>query len=227
MSQAKSRERKGATTLLLVRHAETQCNVEVRLSGWTDSELTERGLEQTRRLAEHFKRAHEGSVAIYASPLARARAAAEAICSLTGHELVLDPDLREMHFGELEGRRLTELQLERAELLAQNEELDGAFSWPGGESREGFAVRVRRSIDRIAARHAGEIVAVITHGGVISTFLACLHGEGAGAWRNWLVKNASLTEVRWDPVLGSGVMLRQSDDAHLGELRAEKAWGER
>ncbi len=216
-----------ATTLLLVRHAETQCNVEVRLSGWTESSLTERGLAQTLRLADYFHRAHATSAAIYASPLSRARAAAEAIGSLTGHEIVFDPDLREIHFGELEGRRLVEVQLERADLLARNEELEGHFSWPGGESRTGFADRVRRSIDRIAARHAGATVAVVTHGGVISTFLACLHGQGAGAWRNWLVKNASVTEVRWSASTGSGVLVRQSDDDHLGELRAEKAWGER
>src|SRR4051794_29059457 len=94
------------TTLLLMRHAETECNVASRLSGWTDSHLSQRGEAQVELLAAHFNRAHADVVAIYASPLVRTRRTAEAIARLTGHELVFDLDLREMHFGDLDGQPL-------------------------------------------------------------------------------------------------------------------------
>src|SRR5207253_2117480 len=90
------------TVLLLVRHAQTVDNVANRLSGWTDSDLTPLGEAQVALLADHFNRAHGHTAAIYASPLIRARRTAEAIGALTGRDPVFDPDLREMHFGELD-----------------------------------------------------------------------------------------------------------------------------
>ena len=57
-------------------------------------------------------------------------------------------------------------------------------------------------------------------GGVISTFLTIVHGQPPGLWREWLVSNASLTEVAWDPVAERGRLLRRGDDAHLAELNA-------
>ena len=62
-----------ATTLLLVRHAETEDNVSMRLSGWTDTDLSPRGEDQIERLADHFNRQHGHIEALYSSPLIRAR----------------------------------------------------------------------------------------------------------------------------------------------------------
>ena len=205
--------------LLLVRHAETVDNVAVRLSGWTDSELSPLGERQVRLLADHFNRAHGHAAAIYASPLIRTRRTAEAIGALTGHVPVFDPDLREMHFGELDGMPYDEVKERYAELLAGDEDPDDqGFGWPGGETRAAFVERVRRVMDRIAGAHSGEHVAVVTHGGVISFFLAIVHDQPPSEWRQWLVGNASLTEVAWDPASGRGRLLRRGDDAHLAAL---------
>ena len=162
------------------------------------------------------------AAAIYASPLARTRRTAEAIARLTGHRPIFDADLREMHFGELDGQPLEALRTGYAELLRLDESLDEDFSWPGGESRNAFTARVRGVIDRIASAHPGQTVAIVTHGGVISTFLTIIHGQPPGLWREWLVNNASLTEVAWDPAAGVGALLRRGDDAHLAELLAEE-----
>lgn len=212
-----------ATTLLLVRHAETGDNVSVRLSGWTDSDLSPRGEEQVRLLADHFNRAHGHAAALYSSPLTRARRTAEAIGALTGHTPVLLDDLREMYFGDLDGRPFEELRSAYAEFLAGDEDAElEDFMWPNGESRSGFTARVRRVIDEIATAHPGEPVGVITHGGVIAVFLTILHGESPARWRKWVAPNASLTEVLWDPANQTGAVLRHGDAAHLAELTAEE-----
>lgn len=213
-----------ATTLLLVRHAETEDNVHVRLSGWTDADLSPRGEEQVRLLAEHFNRAHAHVAAIYASPLTRARKTAEAIGALTGQTPRLLDDLREVYFGELDGLPFEELKESYGHLLEADEdaELDD-FVWPNGESRSGFTARVDRVLNRIALVHPGEAVAVVTHGGVIATFMTLLHGESPARWRRWVVPNASLTEVAWDPRTGRGALIRHGDAAHLAELTAEEA----
>ena len=141
-----------STTLLLVRHAETDDNVNMRLSGWTDTDLSPRGESQVELLADHFNRAHGHVEALYSSPLLRARRTADAIGALTGHTPILLDDLREMYFGELDGRPFEELREAYAHLLEadENSELED-FVWPSGESRSGFTQRVLRVINHIAA----------------------------------------------------------------------------
>jgi broad specificity phosphatase PhoE len=208
-----------ATTLLLVRHAETQDNVQMRLSGWTDTDLSPRGEQQLELLADHFNRHHRHIDALYCSPLRRARRTAEGIGALTGHTPIELDDLREMFFGELDGRPFEELREAYAQLLEadENSEIDD-FMWPSGESRTGFTSRVLRVTNGIARRHPGGLVGIVTHGGVIATLMTLLHGESPARWRKWVVPNASLSEILWDSSLGTGALVRHGDASHLEAL---------
>ena len=208
-----------ATTLLLVRHAETEDNVSMRLSGWTDADLSARGESQIALLADHFNREHGHIDALYASPLIRARRTAEAIGALTGHTPILMDDLREMYFGELDGRPFEELREAYAHLLEadENSEIED-FVWPSGESRSGFTARALRVTNEIARRHPGGLVGVVTHGGLIATLMTILHSESAAKWRKWVVPNASLSEVLWDAWTETGALLRHGDATHLAAL---------
>ena len=128
----------------------------MRLSGWTDTDLSLRGESQIELLAEHFNRAHGHIEALYASPLIRARRTADAIGLLTGHAPVLLDDLREMYFGELDGRPFEELKEAYAHLLQADEDSEiEDFMWPSGESRSGFTSRVLRVINGLARRTRG------------------------------------------------------------------------
>jgi broad specificity phosphatase PhoE len=213
-----------ATTLLLLRHAETHDNVDMRLSGWTDTDLTPRGESQIQLLAEHFNRHHGHADALYSSPLIRARRTADAIGALTGHQPILLDDLREMYFGELDGHPFEELREAYAHLLAadENSELKD-FVWPSGESRSGFTARVLQVTNHIAHRHPGRAVGVVTHGGVIATLLTILHAESPANWRKWVVPNASLSEVIWDADAQRGALIRHGDATHLEPLMAFEA----
>jgi broad specificity phosphatase PhoE len=207
------------TTILLVRHAETDDNVSMRLSGWTDTDLSVRGESQIELLADHFNREHAHIDALYASPLIRARRTAEAIGGLTGHTPILLDDLREMYFGELDGRPFEELREAYAHLLdADENSAIEDFMWPSGESRSGFTARALRVTNHIARRHPGRAVGVVTHGGLIATLLTILNGESAANWRKWVVPNASLTEIQWDATTSSGALLRHGDASHLAAL---------
>jgi broad specificity phosphatase PhoE len=209
------------TTLLLVRHAETEDNANMRLSGWTDTDLSERGESQVELLAGHFNREHGHIEALYSSPLIRARRTAEAIGALTGHAPILLDDLREMYFGELDGRPFEELREAYAHLLEadENSEVED-FVWPSGESRSGFTQRVLRATNAIARRHAGRAVGVVTHGGFIATLLTLLNGESPARWRKWVVPNASLSEILWDHAATTGALVRHGDASHLEALSA-------
>src|SRR6185437_6606991 len=89
------------TTLLLVRHGETDWNAERRYQGHADVPLNDRGVEQARELAEQL--AGERIDAIYSSDLSRAHATAEIVGERLGVPVVTDPDLREIDVGAVEG----------------------------------------------------------------------------------------------------------------------------
>lgn len=135
------------TTLLLVRHGETDWNAESRLQGHTDRPLSDYGRRQARRLADEL--ADEPLDAIYASDLERARETAEIVGERLGLPVVLDPDLREKDWGTWEG--LTPVERDRVELV--------------GESTEAHQERILFALARIAETHPGERVLVVTHGG--------------------------------------------------------------
>jgi broad specificity phosphatase PhoE len=135
------------TTLLLVRHGETDWNAEGRLQGHTDRPLSEFGGRQTRRLADDLE--DEELEAIYSSDLSRARETAEIVGERLGLPVVLDPDLREKDWGTWEG--LTAVERDRVEFV--------------GESTEAHQERILRALQRISERHPGGRVLVVTHGG--------------------------------------------------------------
>jgi broad specificity phosphatase PhoE len=135
------------TTLLLVRHGETDWNADGRLQGHTDRPLTDFGRWQAQQLAGELE--SEELEAIYSSDLARARETAEIVGERLELPVVLDPDLREKDWGTWEG--LTAVERDRVEFV--------------GESTEEHQERVLGALRRIAERHSGGRVLVVTHGG--------------------------------------------------------------
>jgi broad specificity phosphatase PhoE len=157
------------TTLLLVRHGETDWNAERRWQGHADVPLNERGREQARALAEEL--AGEEIDAIYASDLSRARDTAEAVGARIGVPVITDPDLREIDVGPIEG------------LTA--EESKGFPDWQG-EPKDAHAQRILDALQRIAERHPAERVLVFTHGGSMRRVHEHLGLEG-GPFENCVV----------------------------------------
>ena len=158
------------TTLLLVRHGETDWNAERRWQGHADVPLNDRGREQARALAEQL--AGEQIDAIYTSDLSRARVTADAVGTRLGVEVVTDPDLREIDVGAIEG-----LTAEEAK----------AFEGWQGEPIEAHAERVLRAVQRIAERHPDGRVLVVTHGGSMRRIHEHLGLDGRGPFDNCVV----------------------------------------
>jgi broad specificity phosphatase PhoE len=159
------------TTLLLVRHGETDWNADGRLQGQTDRPLNDFGRRQARTLAEQL--AGEELEAIYSSDLSRARETAEIVGERLDLPVELDPELREKDWGTWEG--LTAVERDRVEFV--------------GESAEEHRERTLRALRRIAERHPGDgRVLVVTHGGSIRRVQTAVLGlalpvvENCGRW---------------------------------------------
>jgi broad specificity phosphatase PhoE len=119
--------------------------------------------------------------ALYASPLERALATANAIA--VGRDLTanLVEALREIDFGEVDGLAFAEYPAKLREALLSR---PASVAFPGGESFTDVRGRATRAVDEIAARHSGGTVAVVTHAGPIRALLAQWLGiDGDGAFR--------------------------------------------
>ena len=159
------------TTLLLVRHGETDWNAVGRLQGQTDRPLNDYGRRQAQQLAAGL--ADEALEAIYSSDLARARATAEIVGERLGLPVALDADLREKDWGTWEG--LTAADRDRVEFV--------------GESTQAHQERILRALRRVAERHPGDgRILVVTHGGSMRRIQTAALGlalpvvENCGRW---------------------------------------------
>lgn len=150
------------TKLYLVRHGQTDWNLEGRWQGHIDVPLNEVGRRQAAQIARQL--AGEGLEAIYSSDLGRARQTANAIARETGLPVQIDPRLREIHQGEWQGMLATEIHA-RYEAAFRQRRLDpSGFAPPGGETAVQVKDRVLSAVLDICRRHPTQRVALVSHG---------------------------------------------------------------
>ena len=149
------------THLGLLRHGQTDWNINFLLQGVTDIPMNQTGIEQVK-LAAKAIRAEDWDV-VLTSPLSRARQTAEIIASQHGYtEIIEQESLIERSFGEAEG-------LSHEKWRAKYSNLDVI---PGGESRTQLAERSRLLLETISQELAGKRVLAISHGALIRTLIA-------------------------------------------------------
>jgi 2,3-bisphosphoglycerate-dependent phosphoglycerate mutase len=149
--------------IVLVRHGETDWNLERRYQGHLDPPLNAAGRAQSEQLAREL--AGEAFDAIYSSDLSRALETAEIVGARLGLPVATDPGLREVDLGSWAG-------LTRAQVL----ERFGESPTHDGETRREHTGRVVEAVRRIAARHPTGSILVITHGGSIRAIEAAATG---------------------------------------------------
>ncbi|TMS59432.1 histidine phosphatase family protein [Imbroritus primus] len=164
-----------STRLLVIRHGETAWNRERRWQGHLDIDLNARGAVQAASLGPAL--AHEPLDAVYASDLQRARKTAEGMSHGRGLPVHLDPALRERAFGAFEGMLHGEVEAADPAGYARWRAHDLDYGPPGGETLADFHRRVLDAVTAIARRHLGQVVAIVTHGGVLD----CLYRAASGA----------------------------------------------
>lgn len=177
--------------LLLIRHGETTWNAERRTQGQLDAPLSPLGREQAGRLAERLRA--EPMAAIYASDLGRAMDTAGPIAAAHGLPVEPAPALREAKFGDWEGLVLTEVRDRWGEDLRRWWREPHRYHAPNGESLDEVAGRVTALLLDLLARHDGQTVAVVGHGGSLRAGLLTLLDLPLAAFRRFWLDNASLT----------------------------------
>jgi broad specificity phosphatase PhoE len=178
--------------LLLARHGQTVDNANGLILGRRDPELSELGEQQAARLAVQARA--RGVVAIWCSPLMRARQTA----SVVGHELGVEPavvdDLIESARGDWEGVSQTVLAQREPELFAAFEAGDPDFAFPQGESIRSQVLRTRRALALVAEGPQPSLV--VAHAGTIrAAFIA----TGRPVPPERALANGEAVALDWEP----------------------------
>lgn len=182
-----------ATRIIAIRHGETDWNAASRIQGQLDIGLNDAGRWQARRLAEVL--ADEALDAVYSSDLARARETAQAVAVNAGLDVRTDAGLRERGFGVFEGLTFAEIEQRFPEPARRWRQRDAGFGPEGGETLTAFYSRAVASVTALAAKHRGQHIAIVAHGGVLDALYRAASRVALDAPRTWQVGNASINRL--------------------------------
>lgn len=178
------------TRLIVVRHGETQANLDGRWQGHTDSPLTKTGIAQAEAVAQRLKRGRFSQ--LYSSDLGRARQTAQIIAHRTGHEIILDEHLRERHLGIFQGLTRAEMEARYPDEWHLYRTTGPDYVIPGGESARQRFERSTSRLREIALDHPGETGVIVTHGGVLNGLLRHTLDISLETPRRFRIWNASI-----------------------------------
>ena len=199
--------------LLLARHGQTEWHSDNRYVSRTDIALTATGLSQARALAHRAER--EKVDLVLSSPLARALLTAKPAAAARNLEPETDERLRELDFGEWEGRTLSEIREEDPESVKRFEE-SAEHGFPSGEPLHEGAERVLDVFAELSRSHAGGTVLVVAHNTLLRLALCRMLCVELGQYRRLLprVLNGALSEVRFSE--SGGALYSFNDTGGLG-----------
>lgn len=178
------------TRIDLVRHGQTDWNLERRIQGSSDIPLNDTGREQAREVGRQLARRvrRGGWTTVYASPLSRARETAELIAAELGLAAPTAlPGLEERSYGAAEGMNAVEIA------AAFGDDWDGV---PGWEPNELVIARALPPLAALAEAHPGARVLVVTHGAVIGSIVRHVTAEERPR-RGEVIDNGSIHEFAY------------------------------
>jgi probable phosphoglycerate mutase len=210
------------TEILLIRHGETDWNVEKRLQGHIDIGLNGKGRWQAEALGMTL--ANEALDAVYASDLQRAVLTAQAIANYQGLTVQKDSLLRERCYGALEGMSYQEINQVYPDTYIAWRAREIHARYPAGdnpaETLLEFSNRVVNAVIALADRHTSEKIAIVTHGGVLDCVHRAAAGQSLSVKRDFDIFNAGINRLLWD-----GRVLRierWGEIAHLAEAALDE-----
>lgn len=177
------------TKLYLIRHGETEGAETKRYKGHIDVPLSANGIEQIKRLARYMigdkdnspipllsKRGPKRVDAVYCSDLSRAVKSAEIIAEPYGLKPIIIPELRERNFGLWEGMSFDEIREKWPDAFNAWAANPLEFSPMNGESTIELRDRALKVFSETIAKHQGENIAIVSHGGINRVILCHLLG---------------------------------------------------
>jgi len=212
------------TRLLLIRHGQTNHNTQGFISGRNDIPINDTGHQQAKVMAERVKKEFVID-ALYSSPLKRAVQTAQYLSQAFDLPITQDENLIEYGFGQIANKKFKNLKDTDPDLFQEiNGRFKGNFSSndspirpdiPGSEPFDELKGRIQAFTDMILEKHAGSLVAAVSHGGLIKSFLYYHVGGDFAHYVPFWVDNVSLSII--DFYKGNPVIRLFNDNSHLHE----------
>lgn len=183
------------TTFYLVRHGETEWNVQQRLQGWLDSALTERGKQQALCLREALL--HIDFDVVVTSSSGRALETAKLLTCGRACDIVTDDDLREIYLGNWQGMLIADILLseDRDSYLAYST-APATYQAQYTESFEQVTRRAMTVLQQLAKRFPNGNVLIVSHGVTLKCIVNAVLGvEVAHFWTSTSMESTSVTEL--------------------------------
>ena len=205
------------TTLILIRHGESEANREHVFAGQKDVKLLDQGVEQAKKAAK-FIAENDNVDNVYSSDLQRAYQTGECIAELFGIDVIKNKNLREIYAGMWQGRKFSDIvSLYEKDYSCWLNDI-GNCTCTGGESVKQLADRVLSALTEIAEQNSGKTVVVATHATPIRAMQCLWCGKRLDEMKSvpW-VSNASITEVIYKD--GTWHLTQIGKDTYLSELK--------
>ncbi len=199
------------TQLIAIRHGETEWNSEGRFQGHLDSALNREGRVQAQALAGRLAR--ERFDLLLSSDLGRALQTASAVAMRTGHEIVVEPRLRERRMGIFQSLTPHEVERRYPDEYARFKSRDPDYAIPGGESMRELYERSIACFTDLAERHAGLTLAAVSHGGVLAMLYRHARAVPLDAPRDFNLHNTGIN--RFCRRMGAWQLTSWGDIGHL------------
>lgn len=206
------------TQLLLIRHAVNDFVKTGKLAGWTpEVHLNDEGIAQAEALGKRL--ADVPITRLYSSPLERTMETAAAV-QQHHPQLTIQTNaaIGEVRYGDWEGKEISALQKRKMWHVVQ--EYPSRAYFPNGETMRGVQTRAVNEIERLAAAHPRELVAVVSHADLIKMILAHYLGMHLDNFQRIVVSPASISTL----MLGYGrpYVGTMNDMAHIAQMERER-----
>ncbi|SHH50023.1 histidine phosphatase family protein [Tepidibacter thalassicus] len=195
----------------IVRHGQTEWNIQGKTQGHGNSSLTEKGKEETKKLA--IKLSKYNIDYIYSSDLGRTMETSNIISSVLQKEVIYDKNLREINFGKWEGLTIDEIKNQYSDIykIWRNEPHNALI--PDAENLISLKERLLKCINSLNKKHRNSNILLVSHGMSIKVLLLSLLGSDLSNLYRIKQDNTALNIVEFRDY--GPVIIKINDTSHL------------
>lgn len=179
--------------LYIVRHGETQANLECVIQGWSNSALTPYGIALAEATGQSMRGIRFDGC--FSSPLGRAVQTAEIILRESGNAvpIVTDGRIKEVFLGEWENKKLEDVKDDMRSYFHDPGHFYGA---PNGETLQQVCARTQSLLQEVASGNDGRTYLIVTHGCAYRAMLNGLYGDPSDFWHGRIPPNCAVSVVK-------------------------------
>lgn len=211
------------TNIYITRHGQTEWNIDRRLQGASNSELTELGLKQAYWLQKKISKMDIDT--IYSSPLKRAHLTAEIIRGDKNIDIITEDGLKEISFGLWEGMKMSDIESHDE----YSKELDNLYNNPkeykpyGGETPEQVLLRVHKTLNKILEENKEKNILIVSHGMTLKFIMGYFSPKSlVDTMNSEVYSQASFTHVQIEN--GQAFIKEYNDISHYEDEVVKVGW---